>query len=141
LDAKFSVQYCLARAAIDRQVTLADFDGDAHRDPEVRAMLARVFAAPHPEMAMASTDHFGGEVRITLKDGSTLSRRVNQPIGRDSDHPLPRDLLEAKFMSCATRAIARETARHLLTLLNRLDDVRRIIHLTAAIVPAQRAAT
>jgi 2-methylcitrate dehydratase PrpD len=140
LDAKFSVQYCLARAAIDRQVTLAHFTGDAHRDPEVRAMLTRIHAAPHPEMSMASTDHFGGEVRIALKDGSVLSRRVNQPIGRDADHPLPQNLLEAKFLTCATSALGADTARHLLTLLWRLDDIPRIIHLTAAMLPAHRAA-
>ena len=140
LDAKFSVQYCLARAALDRQVTLAHFESDAHHDPALRAMLARIHAAPHPEMSMASTDHFGGEVRITLKDGRVLSRRVNQPIGRDAGHPLPQDLLEAKFLSCATRALASDTARHLLTLLRRLDEVRRIIHLTAVMLPAHRAA-
>jgi 2-methylcitrate dehydratase PrpD len=139
LDAKFSVQYCLARAAVDRQVTLADFDGEAHRDPDVRAMLARIHAAPHPDMSMASTDHFGGEVRIALKDGCVVSRRVNQPIGRDADHPLPQDLLEAKFMNCARRALSVDTARHLLSLLLRLDAVPRIIDLTAAMVPARTA--
>jgi 2-methylcitrate dehydratase PrpD len=140
LDAKFSVQYCLARAALDRQVTLAHFSPDAHRDPDTRAMLARIHAAPHPQMSMASTDHFGGEVRITLKDGSVMTRRVDQPVGRDADHPLPQDLLEAKFLDCATRALAPDTARHLLTLLRRLDDMPRIIHLTAAMLPAHRAA-
>ena len=139
LDAKFSVQYCLARAAVDRQVTLADFIGEAHRDPQVRAMLARVHAAPHPDMAMASTDHFGGEVRITLKDGSVVSRRVNQPIGRDADHPLPQDLLEAKFMSCATSSIAPDTARHLLTLLQHIDQVTGIRQITTAMLPPQGA--
>ena len=135
LDAKFSVQYCLARAAVNRAVVLAHFEGNAHDDPEVRAMLARVHAAPHPEMSMASTDHFGGEVRITLKDGGTLSRRVNQPIGRDSDHPLPQDLLEAKFISCATHALAPATSQDLLALLREIDQVASIRQITSAMVP------
>jgi 2-methylcitrate dehydratase PrpD len=138
LDAKFSVQYCLARAAVDRQVTLVDFEGDAHRDPDVRAMLARVHAAPHPEMSMASTDHFGGEVRITLKDGTVVSRRVNQPIGRDSDHPLPQDLLEAKFVNCATIALEPEAVQALLALLRHIDQVTGIRQITAAMLPPRR---
>jgi 2-methylcitrate dehydratase PrpD len=77
-------------------------------------------------------------VGVTL--GNVVSRRVNQPIGRDAEHPLPQDLLEAKFMSCATRALPSDTARHLLALLPRLDDVPRIIHLTAAMLPVHRAA-
>lgn len=139
LDAKFSVQYCLARAAVNREVVIAHFEGDAHRDPEVRAMLARVHAAPHPEMSMASSNHFGGEVRITLKDGRTLSRRVNQPLGRDSDHPLPRDLLEAKFISCATRALAPAAAHGLLALLRHIDHVAGIRQVTAAMLPPRVA--
>lgn len=135
LDAKFSVQYCLARAAIDRRVTVADFEDDAHHDPRVRAMLARVYAAPHPEMTMASTSHFGGEVRITLKNGTVLTRRVDQPLGRDVDHPLPRDLLEAKFLSCAARALAPETAQGLLALLRRIDQVSDMRDITSAMRP------
>ncbi len=139
LDAKFSVQYCLARAAVNREVVLAHFEGDAHRDPEVRAMLAHVHAAPHPEMPMASTDHFGGEVRIALKDGRTLSRRVSQPIGRDSDHPLPQDLLEAKFINCAMRALSPAAAQGLLALLRHIDQIARIRQIIAAMRPLRQA--
>jgi hypothetical protein len=69
-----------------------------------------------------------------------LSRRVDQPIGRDAEHPLPRDLLEAKFIACATRVLAPDAARHLLGLLWRLDAVARIVELTGAMLPAQRVA-
>lgn len=139
LDAKFSVQYCLARAAVNREVVLAHFEGDAHRNPEVRAMLVRVHAAPHPEMSMASTDHFGGEVRITLKDGRMVSRRVNQPIGRDSDRPLPQDLLEAKFLNCATRALSPAAAHDLLALLRQIDHISDLRQITAAMLPRAQA--
>src|SRR5580704_13282482 len=33
LDAKFSVQYCLARATLQGQIRLEDIEGDAHDDP------------------------------------------------------------------------------------------------------------
>src|SRR6202030_2001731 len=41
LDAKFSVQYCLARALLDRRVSLEHFEGDSFRDPAIRALLQR----------------------------------------------------------------------------------------------------
>ena len=50
LDAKFSVQYCLARALLDRRVALEHFDGDSYREPAIRALLPRIHAAPHHEM-------------------------------------------------------------------------------------------
>ena len=54
LDAKFSVQYCLARALVDRQVVLSHFDDGAYLDPRVADVMARVEAAPHPDMSTAS---------------------------------------------------------------------------------------
>ncbi len=75
LDAKFSVQYCLARALLDRRVSLEHFEGDSVPDPAIRALLPRIHAAPHPEMSMASTEHFGAEVRVTLTDGRVLAAK------------------------------------------------------------------
>src|SRR5437762_1818639 len=69
LDAKFSVQYCLARALLGGRIVLEDFEGEAFRDPAARALMARVHAAPHPEMGDASDEHLGAEVRITFEGG------------------------------------------------------------------------
>ena len=79
--AKF-VRGCLARALLDRRVSLEHFEGDSFRDPAIRALLLRIHAAPHPEMAMASTEHFGAEVRVTLTDGRVLTAKVDRPLGR-----------------------------------------------------------
>ncbi|HEV7802459.1 MAG TPA: MmgE/PrpD family protein, partial [Burkholderiales bacterium] len=46
-DAKFSVQYCLSRALVDRKVAIEHFEGDAYRDPQVRAVMAKVQVAPY----------------------------------------------------------------------------------------------
>jgi 2-methylcitrate dehydratase PrpD len=123
LDAKFSVQYCLARGLLDGQVVLEHFEGDAFKDPLVQDILKKIRAAPHPEMSMASTDHFGGEVRIHLKDGRALSAKVDRPLGRGPEKPLPLALLQAKFDNCARRALTVEAVADLSALLWRLDEV------------------
>ncbi len=135
LDAKFSVQYCLARALLDKRVSLEHFIGDSFREPALRAILPRIHAAPHPEMSMASTEHFGAEVRVTLTDGRVLAAKVARPLGRTAENPLPQELLEAKFLNCATRALEMATAERLLALLRELDAVPDINALTAAMVP------
>jgi 2-methylcitrate dehydratase PrpD len=136
LDAKFSVQYCLARALLDRRVSLEHFIGDSFRDADVRAVLPRIHAAPHPEMSMASTEHFGAEVRVTLTDGRVLTMKVARPLGRTTENPLPAELLEAKFLNCAARALPMETAERLLAMLRTLEAVADINELTAAMMPA-----
>ena len=108
---------CLARALLDRRVSLEHFEGDSFRDPAIRALLPRIHAAPHPEMSMASTEHFGAEVRVTLTDGRVLAAKVTRPLGRGPENPLPMELLEAKFLNCATRALPMGTAERLLATL------------------------
>lgn len=135
LDAKFSVQYCLARALMDRAVKLEHFIGDSFRDPAVRALLPRIYAAPHPEMSMDSSEHFGAEVRVTLKDGRVLAQKVRQAVGRGSADPLPAALLEAKFLDCASHVLSSGAARALLGTLRGLEEVAAIGSLTEAMLP------
>ena len=127
---------CLARALLDRRVSLEHFEGDSFRDPAIRALLPRIHAAPHPEMPMTSTEHFGAEVRATLTDGRVLTAKVARPLGRGPENPLPVELLEAKFLNCATRALPMDAAEALLAVLRVVDtavDMRRV---TDAMVPA-----
>jgi len=88
LQAKFSVQYAVARALLDGAVRIADFEGDAHFDPRIQALLARTTAFPHPDMADDADAQFSAEVRVTLNDGRVLSRRVDDMAGRGGDHPM-----------------------------------------------------
>jgi 2-methylcitrate dehydratase PrpD len=130
LDAKFSVQYCLARALLDGRVSLEHFEGDSFRDPAIRALLPRIHAAPHSDMSMASTEHFGAELRVTLTDGRVLTATVARPLGRGPENPLPARLLEAKFLNCASRALPMAASEKLLAALRELDsapDVRAIV--------------
>ena len=134
LDAKFSVQYCLARALLDRRVSLEHFEGDCFRDPAIVALLPRIHAAPHPDMSMASTEHFGAEVRATLTDGRVLTAKVARPLGRGPENPLPVELLEAKFLNCAARALPMEAAEELLAVLRRVDTLMDMRQATGEMV-------
>ena len=49
LDAKFSVQYCVTRAALNGEVSLDHFEGDSFKDATVQSVLQRVKAAPIPD--------------------------------------------------------------------------------------------
>jgi 2-methylcitrate dehydratase PrpD len=135
LDAKFSVQYCLARALLDCRVSLEHFEGDTFRDPAIRALLPRIHAAPHPDMSMASTEHFGAEVKAALTDGRVLTAKVARPLGRGPENPLPVELLEAKFLNCAARALPMDAAERLLVLLRGLDSASDIRGVTSAMTP------
>lgn len=109
LEAKFSLQYVLARALINGRVGVQDFEGDAYQDKKVRDLMLRIEVAAYDENMFDATNHFGAVVRVTFVDGSVKEARVEQALGRDSAHPLPQDLLQAKFELCA-RTVLREEA-------------------------------
>ena len=60
---------------------------------------------------------------MTLTDGRVLAQNVRRPMGRGADDPLPVELLEAKFLDCASRVLPEAKAQRLLTLLRGLEEV------------------
>jgi 2-methylcitrate dehydratase PrpD len=133
LDAKFSVQYCLARAVMQGQIRLEDFEGDAFRDPAARDLMQRIHAAPHPDMGPDGSEHLGAEVRVTLEDGWVLAKRVGAALGRGPDNPLPADALAGKFANCAGRALPGAQVERLQQILSRLEQEDSLRAVVAAI--------
>lgn len=139
LDAKFSLQYVLARALVDGYVALEHFDDDAHADPRVRALLPRVAVAAYDDTMFDASNHFAAAVRVTLRDGSVHDSRVEQALGRTSAHPLPQHLLEAKFALCAGRVLepgAVAAIAGIVQHIEELDDLRRLTGELAKVAPA-----
>jgi len=80
----------VARGLQRRRVVLSDFQ-TARRmtSRKIRELMSRIHAAPHPQMKMASTEHFGSEIRLHLKDGRVVSGTTDRPLGRGPTKPLP----------------------------------------------------
>ena len=133
LDAKFSVQYCLARALLDGRIRLEHFEGEAFRDPAPRKLMQRIHAAPHPEMHEGSGEHLGAEVRVTLEDRRTIAQRVGAALGRGPDNPLPEEALLGKFADCAGRVLPGTQVERLQRLLLQLDEASSLRAVTAAL--------
>jgi 2-methylcitrate dehydratase PrpD len=141
LDAKFSVQYCLARATLQGQIRLEDFEGTAYDDLEVRALMTRIHAAPHPDAGTANEQALGAEVRVTFDNGETIAKKVGAALGRGPDNPLPAGALGAKFVNCAGRALppaAVARVRDMLETLQTAPSVKAVV--TAIAVPQRLAA-
>lgn len=133
LDGKFSVQYVLARALLHGQVSLDHFSDDAVREPEVRGVMQRVEAAPHPDACMDTDEHFFAQVQVTTRAGDVFDAYVQRPLGRDRNHPLPEGTLEAKFGDCAGQVLdaahADAVARQILALegVGDVNDISRLL--------------
>lgn len=138
LDAKFSVQYCMARALLDRRISIEHFEGRAYEEPAVRKLLPRVHAAPYTTAQFPAENHFGAEVRVQLRGGRALSAKADQPFGRTSDNPLPAALLKEKFENCAARVLPRERVAALYPAIQGFENLKDVREVTAIIAGESR---
>lgn len=129
LDAKFSVQYCVARALLHGAVTFDHFDDSALMQPELRALLARVEARTHDAEPKGMADHYQGVVNILTTDGQTYTARVDQPL-RGPQNLAPPDRLESKFKDCALRALRPDAVPRLYDQLQKLETLPNVRELT-----------
>jgi 2-methylcitrate dehydratase PrpD len=137
-DAKFSVQYCLARALADRKVVIEHFEGDTYKDAKIRGLMARTHAAPYTTAQFPADNHFGAEIKVTLRDGTVHAQKVDQPLGRTSRNPLPPELLKEKFVNCAVRVLPEASVMRFYAAiqeLERLDDMRKLTALITSKEP------
>ena len=131
LAAKFSQQYCAARALVSRSAKLEHFEGDAPFDPVVRALLQRTTARPHPEWADDAPLQWGVEVVVTMKDGRRLVSRVDdyKRFGPGS-RTMPREAMWEKFEDCAKRSLPRTQIAPLFEQLEQIDRVENLTEVT-----------
>jgi 2-methylcitrate dehydratase PrpD len=132
-DAKFSVQYCLARALVNRKVTLQHFEGETYKDLAVRAVLPRIHVAPYTTAQFPADNHFGAEIKVTLRDGTVHAQKVDQPSGRTSANPLAPELLKEKFVNCALRVLPESNAMQLHAAIEKLEQLKDVRELTMLI--------
>ena len=122
--AMFSVPYVVALALVTGQIDLGAFHDKGVHDPQVLALAERISCSQD-----ASSDfpvHFPGEVRIKLKNGEVVSYREATSLGTP-ERPLGASDIEAKFMTNATRVMARSNAEKVVRMVN---DVERIGHVS-----------
>jgi 2-methylcitrate dehydratase PrpD len=136
LAAKFSMQYCVARALVDRSVKLADFEGDAPFDPTVRAVMRRLEARAHPNMP----EDWGTEVVVETTDGRRLVSRLDDyPSRGPAGDPMSHAELWTKFADCAERSLPRAGLSAVFDTLMGIASVSDVAEVTALLQPASDA--
>jgi 2-methylcitrate dehydratase PrpD len=136
LDAKFSLQYVLARALLDGRVGVDDFEEASYRQAQVLDLLPRIHVGAYNQTGEGNfpqDNHFGGRVRITLRDGTVLATQVDQPLGRTSANALPHALLRDKFTLCAAAVLKQDAIPAIADAIERFQDLPRVGELTALI--------
>ncbi|AMB87024.1 hypothetical protein AWM79_17645 [Pseudomonas agarici] len=130
LDAKFSVQYCLARGLLDGRIVLDSFIEAAYSAPEAHALMQKVKAGPHTNLSLASEGNYLTLLQIVLEDGRELSLQLDRPDGRTAEQPAPFELIVEKYLSCAGKVLNAEAAQTLQQKVMSLETLPTLKEIT-----------
>ncbi len=121
LQAKFSMEFCLAILLVEGQAHLQEFADEIVLRPDVRQMIERVNFHVHPEAEKAGYDKMTTIITIRLRDGRTLSGRSDFGKGSPAN-PFSWEEVGEKFYRCAEFAHwPRNKAEDLVALVEELE--------------------
>ncbi len=122
LEAKFSVQYAVARALLDGAVRLKDFEEGAYLEKAILDLLAVTRAHTFADDGGPDGGTWDAEVSVSLKDGKKLMKRIDNMVGRSGENAMSRDELSYKFADCAGRILQPQNTDTLFAGLMTLED-------------------
>ncbi len=128
MEARFSMNYCVAVALLNGRLSLSDFTPQAVQRPEVRKLLPKITMTAYEEGAQGPdpTARLPHKAKITLKNGQTLTGETDWARGTIHNPFEPSDLPE-KFRDCCEGFLAPSdftAVREILENLTALNSVR-----------------
>jgi 2-methylcitrate dehydratase PrpD len=120
LQAKFSMPFCAAAAAVRGHVGIDTFDDQTLRDPAIGAVRQRVAMAVDSTLDPGVPPLTQARVRVRLRDGRVLERLASGARGYP-ERPASDEELGRKFLSCATRVLPDAAAQQALAALRAID--------------------
>lgn len=123
---QFNLPYIVAAAIADGEVTEYQFTRERISDPALHELAAKVKVTPdegldsvYPEGCRPTT------VEVKLRDGATLTKRIDYPKG-EPRNPLTDDELLEKFARWSSPSITREKAEDVGGVLLELEGLEDI---------------
>lgn len=123
MEARFSMNYCLAVALLHDRLTLGDFTPAAVVRPDVRALLPLTRMTTYSEdYERVTPGRLPHELTLRLRDGTQL--RASRVAAKGTlAFPLNEADRQNKFFDCAARAMSLPTAQQLFSRMSHLQSL------------------
>lgn len=136
LEGKFSMEYCLAVAAIHGDASLRHFEDESTRDPRISDLLPRISFNPRADLEPdTSADAVPAEVTV-LARGQRYSEKVLIPSG-DTRNPMTSADRRRKFLGCTKGIMEAGRATALFDALEALDTAANLEEMGQLLAYAQ----
>ena len=133
LQAKFSMEFCMAILLIDGRANLTEFTDETVLRDDVRAMIGRVNFHIHPDAEAAGYAKMTTIIAIRLKDGRVIEGRADFGKGSPAN-PMTYDEAADKFRGCAEFARwPKEKSEAIVEMVATLETASDLGKLAAAL--------
>ena len=126
--ADHSLPYITGIALIDGKVTGEQFQPARFTDPAIWKFLENVKVTRNAELSSLYPGAVANIVHVTLKDGRTLTKRVDYPLG-NAKNPVSDVELERKFLHLVAPALGRDHCARILQCAWALEEQDGVHHL------------
>jgi 2-methylcitrate dehydratase PrpD len=120
-EAKFSIDYCIARALVDGEIRLDHFKDEKVKEEACEDLLGKI-NLEHPDGWGRGAVDLLTEIVITLKNGPSYSERVAAPRG-EPENPMSEEELVNKFRQCSERVLGEKQAEELVDAILHLEKI------------------
>jgi len=135
LEAKFSMEYCVAAALVIGHLGIPQFADAAVAAPSVRELMGKVRMLTDEKLEEAAREKnllAPTRVKVQLKDGRILSETVYEARGGPAA-PLSWTELEEKFRECTRDILPAVQSEKAITLVRQIEDLDQVHILTACL--------
>jgi 2-methylcitrate dehydratase len=130
--ADHSIPYLVARALLDGDVRVTDFEEERFKDPRALALKRKL--AVRPDAAL-SNENLGANMEVTLRNGTVLKASMPIPPG-NMLNPAGDAELTRKFLALSEAVLGRERARNAIEVVLAVDTMPDLGNLLNALSPA-----
>jgi 2-methylcitrate dehydratase PrpD len=130
LQAKFSMEFCMAILLIERGAGLEQFTDEVVNRPDVQALLRRVDFGVNAEAEAAGFDKMTTIIEVELDDGTVVKGAADFGKGSPAN-PMSDDELTDKFRQCAAwGGLAGAQTQAVIELVWRIETLQDVGELT-----------
>jgi 2-methylcitrate dehydratase PrpD len=126
LQAKFSLEYCVAAALLDGNVTLEHFTNEKVLSPELQNLISKVkYSFPLELDNTTGPYDLPRTVNIKLANGETFSSSVDNAKGQPGN-PMSKEELRLKFKMCAQGVLTKAATTDVIEKVSKLEQMTEI---------------
>jgi 2-methylcitrate dehydratase PrpD len=130
LQAKFSMEFCMAILLLERKGSLQEFTDDVVNRADVQAMIRKVSFGVHPEAEAAGFDKMTTIIEVELDGGRVLRTRADFGKGSPAN-PMSDAELSEKFRECAAwRGLDKARIEEIVKLAWKIEELLDVNDLT-----------